>query len=270
MKKSILLIVFIGYLLSAQAASVDTVWVESKAMKQSFKCVVIVPSFSGTHRFPVTYLLHGYSGWYSNWIIRMPELKEEADQYQMIIVCPEGKNSWYIDSPINDSVRFETYIAKELTAYIDAHYPTQVNRQSRAITGLSMGGHGGLYIGLRNTVIFGACGSMSGGVDIGYAKNSWELPRLLGDSVNHAQNWKDYSVYYLIEKGLPDSLSIIIDCGTEDFFAGINEKLHQKMLALKIPHEFISRPGKHEWNYWRNAVRFQLLFFHRYFLKATP
>lgn len=271
MKKRLLFIAFIGLLLSAQAATVDTVWVESKAMKQSFKCVVVVPTIVANlnKRFPVTYLLHGYGGWYSNWIIRMPELMQEADHYQMMIVCPEGKNSWYIDSPINDSLRWETYIAKEVPAYIDSHYPTLPFRSARAITGLSMGGHGGLYLGIKYPKNFGACGSMSGGVDIGFRKNSWELQQLLGDSASYPNHWKDYSVHYLIEKYQADSSAMIIDCGTEDFFFGINEKLHQKMLELKIPHDYITRSGKHDWNYWRNAVRFQLLFFNRYFSKSS-
>ncbi|MGA1379058.1 MAG: alpha/beta hydrolase [Chitinophagaceae bacterium] len=270
MKRVLLLIAFIGFLLSAQAATVDTVWVESKAMKQSFKCVVITPTktVNQAKRFPVTYLLHGYSGWYSNWIIRMPELMQEADHYQMMIVCPEGKNSWYIDSPINDSMRWETYIAKEVPAFIDSHYPTIASRNARAITGLSMGGHGGLYLGIKQASIFGACGSMSGGVDIGFRKTSWELQQLLGDSATYPNHWKDYSAHYLVENYKADSSAMIIDCGTEDFFFGINEKLHQKLLDLKIPHEYITRPGKHDWNYWRNAVRFQLLFFDRYFSKT--
>lgn len=235
MKKGILLLVFIGLLLSAQAATVDTVWVESKAMKQAFKCVVIVPTNKEAEkkRFPVTYLLHGYSGWYSNWIIRMPELMQEADHYQMMIVCPEGKNSWYIDSPISDSMRWETYIAKEVTSFIDSHYPTQPTRNARAITGLSMGGHGGLYLGIKYATIFGGCGSMSGAVDIGFRKSSWELQQLLGDSATYPNHWKDYSAHYLIEKYKSDSSAMIIDCGTDDFFFGINEKLHQKNVGVK-------------------------------------
>jgi enterochelin esterase-like enzyme len=33
----------------------------------------------------------------------------------------------------------------------------------------------------------------------------------------------------------------------------------------KIPHDYIERPGKHDWNYWRNAVQYQLLYFSRFF-----
>jgi len=273
MRKTFLLIAFSFALLSVQAAIVDTVWIESKAMTKSFRCVVIQPSASTQQKglYPVTYLLHGYGGWYANWIIRVPELKFYADQYQMMLVCPEGNNDWYINSPEIDSLQWETYIAVEIPAYIDSHYPTKANRMGRAITGLSMGGHGGLYLGLKNSTTFGACGSMSGGVDLRFRKSSWSLLRLLGDTTQHAQRWIDYSVTGLVDKIKPGESEIIIDCGTEDFFFGINEKLHQQLALRGIPHEYTTRAGKHDWNYWKNAVSFQLLFFHHYFTKTeTP
>lgn len=267
MKKLLIVLIVQLVLLSAQAAVVDTVWVESKTMKQSYRCVVITPSVSDSAptRFPVTYLLHGYSGWYANWIIRVPSLQQYADQFRMIIVCPEGKNNWYMDSPVNDSIRWETYIAHEVPAYIDAHYPTIAHRNARAITGLSMGGHGGLYLGLRNSAVFGACGSMSGGVDLRPFKKNWELNKLLGDSTRNAQQWEDHSVINLIDHYPKDTLAMIIDCGVDDFFFKVNEDLHQKLLTLKIPHDYITRPGKHDWKYWTNAIAYQLLFFSRYF-----
>jgi enterochelin esterase-like enzyme len=40
------------------------------------------------------------------------------------------------------------------------------------------------------------------------------------------------------------------------------------MMRLKIPHDYIERPGAHNWDYWRRAVRYQLLFFKEYFNKA--
>lgn len=267
MKKLLTVLIVQLVLLSAQAAVVDTVWVESKTMKQSYRCVVITPSVPNKEqaRFPVTYLLHGYSGWYANWIIRVPSLQQYADQFRMIIVCPEGKNNWYMDSPVNDSIRWETYIAQEVPAYVDAHYPTIAHRNARAITGLSMGGHGGLYVGLRNTAVFGACGSMSGGVDLRPFKKNWELNKLLGDSVQYAQHWEDYSVINIVDRYPKDTIAMIIDCGVDDFFFKVNEELHKKLQSLKIPHDYIARPGKHDWKYWTNAIAYQLLFFHRYF-----
>ena len=255
-------------------ASVDTVVIHSRTMNKDLKCVVITPQprvQDESIRFPVVYLLHGHGGWYANWIIRVPDLKIWADKYGLIIVCPDGEyNSWYINSPVDSSLRFETYIGKEVPEYIDSHYPTIKDRKGRAITGLSMGGHGGLFIGFRQAALFGACGSMSGGVDLRPFSGNWELSKKLGDTAHYPMNWKNYSVTTVVETIPKEPLSIIIDCGTEDFFYKVNHELHEKMIALKIPHEYIERPGKHDWNYWTNAVQYQLLFFSNYFRKNNP
>src|SRR5690606_36520365 len=144
---------------------VDTVTISSKAMQKDLKAVVIKPIGyeKSVTRFPVVYLLHGYSGTFSNWIKRVPSLKQMADDNQVIIVCPDGDTaSWYFDSPVNDKMKFEPYIGVEVPAFIDASYNTIPNRKARAITGLSMGGHGGLFIGYRHAKTFGGVGSMSG------------------------------------------------------------------------------------------------------------
>ncbi len=263
-----LFILIAGY--KGQAARVDTVSVFSNAMHREYKCVVIKPETykKSKEAFPVVYLLHGYDGWYSNWIIRVPELKTWADLFNLIIVCPEGhKSSWYFDSPVDSTMRFETYIGTEVPDWIDAHYKTIKNRQGRAITGLSMGGHGGLFIGFRHADIFGACGSMSGGVDLYSSRNKYDIIKRLGDTLTHRDNWVNYSLFHVVETPPSDTLKIIIDCGIKDFFFPANEQLHEKLLNLKIQHDFIVRPGQHDWAYWRNAVQYQLLFFKSYFDK---
>lgn len=267
MRTFISILLFSFLTIQSSAANVDTVSIYSDAMKKSYKCVVITPTAkTKAVQYPVVYLLHGYSGWYANWILRVPELKTYADQYKMIIVCPDGGfSSWYIDSPLDSAVRFDTYISKEVPAYIDAHYKTINSRKGRAITGLSMGGHGGLYLGFKHADQFGACGSMSGGVDMRPFPKNWDISKRIGDSASFADNWKNYSVTTIIEQKPKDSLGIIIDCGTEDFFYTVNKALHQKMLELKIAHDYIERPGRHDWPYWANAVKYQLLYFRNYF-----
>jgi len=268
MLKKIFLIATLLFSVQTFSATVDTVSIYSNAMQKTFKCVVIKPATykKKKNKFPVVYLLHGYGGWYSNWLIRVPQLKDHADAYNLVIVCPDGGNSsWYFDSPVDPSMRYETYIAKEVPDYIDSHYATIRDRKARAITGLSMGGHGGLFLGFRNADRFGACGSMSGGVDLDFSRNKFDVVKRIGDTVAHADNWKKYSVSHIVESYPKDSVTIIVDCGTEDFFYANNRSLHEKMLKLKIPHEYIERPGKHDWNYWRNAVQYQLLFFRNYF-----
>ncbi len=265
--KKIFYLLFVLVAFNASAAEVDTVNIYSATMQKNSKCVVIKPrKTKGIKAWPVVYLLHGYSGQYSDWIKKVPLLKQYADAYKVMIVCPDGAySSWYFDSPVDSTMRYETYVSKEIPDYIDAHYPTVKDRKARAITGLSMGGHGGLFLGFRHADIFGACGSMSGGVDLNASRNKFDIIKRIGDTLSHAENWKKYSVINLIEKYPADSLHIIIDCGTEDFFYSINHDLHEKMLRLKILHDYIERPGKHDWNYWANAIKYQLLFFNNYF-----
>jgi len=271
MKIVSIIFIFSIFFLNSNAASVDTISIYSAAMKKESKCVVIKPDSykKKKNNYPVVYLLHGHAGWYANWILKVPELKDYADRYNLIIVCPDGYiNSWYFDSPIDSSIRYETYIAIEVPAYIDAHYATIKNRKARAITGLSMGGHGSLFLGFRHADIFEACGSMSGGVDLRPFPNNWEISKRIGDSVSCPDNWKNYSVTTVVEKYPKDSIQIIFDCGIDDFFYSVNHALHEKMLKLKIPHMYIERPGMHDWNYWANAVEYQLLFFRKFFDKA--
>lgn len=252
----------------SSAANVDTISIPSAAMSKSFKCVVITPTLKEDVKYPVVYLLHGYSGAYNNWVMKVPALKEYAEEFQLIIVCPDGGySSWYFDSPVDSSMKFETYIASEVPAFIDERYPTIKDRKGRAISGLSMGGHGGLFIGFRHSDLFGACGSMSGGVDLSFSKNKFDVSKRLGDTLKYAENWKKYSVTGVVENKPAQSLEIIIDCGTEDFFYRNNRDLHEKMVKLKIPHEYIERPGNHGWAYWANAVEYQLFFFRNFFEK---
>lgn len=269
MRKILLATVSLFFYCSSFAASVDTVEIFSKAMNKIKKCVVVSPASKNTEElFPSVYLLHGYGGGYGNWIRRVPELKRYADEYRILIVCPDGDfASWYWDSPADSSMRYETHIAKEVPAYIETHYPVIKDRRARAITGLSMGGHGGLFLGFRHADFFGACGSMSGALLIG-SRTGYRIEKLLGDTSNK-QLYFEHSIMKQMEIYPKDSIAVIIDCGTEDAFIEANRAAHNKMLSLKIPHHYIEKPGKHDWNYWANAVKYQLFFFRNYFDKVS-
>lgn len=251
-------------------AKIDTIFIASQAMNKSFKAVVITPKgYSKRKAYPSVFLLHGYSGGFNNWIVKAPFLQQLANQYKFIIICPDGGfSSWYFDSPIDSNSKFKTYIGKEVVEFIDEHYSTIKHKNARAITGLSMGGHGALYLAKEFSETFGACGSMSGGVNLYASKNKFDISKRIGDTLNYAQNWIDYSaVHFLPKINTSDSLQIIIDCGVDDFFFEANQQLHHSLLKNKIPHDFIVRPGAHNWLYWTNAVKYQLLYFNEFFLR---
>lgn len=254
------------------AARVDTLSTFSPSMKKFIKALAVIPDgYTRDKPLPVLYLLHGYSGNYTSYLKDFPFLKQLADQYGIILVCPDGNyGSWYLDSPVDSSFRYETYISTELVNWVDNHYSTIANRSGRAITGLSMGGHGALYLAIRHQDIFGAAGSMSGGVDLRPFPDNWDLARRLGPETQFPERWSSYSVTNMVNQLRPEALSLILDCGTEDFFYKVNLNLHLELVGMNIPHTYISRPGGHSGEYWSKSLPVQLLFMHDFFSHAVP
>jgi len=252
------------------AAVVDTIQTFSPSMQKNIKSVIITPdSYKSAKELPVVYLLHGFSGNHLDWINKAKGFEKAADQYNIIIVCPDGGfGSWYWDSPVEPSSKYETFVSDELVKSVDTKYQTVKNRKGRAITGLSMGGHGALYLAFRHQDVFGAAGSMSGGVDIRPFPNNWEMAKRLGTYAEQPERWEKNTVINLLNLLTPNSLAIIIDCGTEDFFYKVNLNLHEQLMYRNIPHDYIARPGSHNWPYWTNAIKYQLLFMSNYFSSA--
>lgn len=272
-RKRLVLSLLLVCLMTCQlvAARVDSLQVHSATMNRSIPVVAIIPDKATAETpYPTLYLLHGYSGSEQSWITHRPDLPQLAEQYGMIIICPDGENSWYWDSPIKSDSQFETFLSKELIDYVDTHYPTRVNRHGRAITGLSMGGHGALFLGMRHPEVFGCMTAMSGGVDIRPFPTSWQMPTLLGSKDEHPERWENHSVMNQLDRLVDKQSAILIDCGTDDFFYGVNRKLHTELLARKISHDYISRPGGHTWEYWCNALEYHLLFARNFFRSAHP
>ena len=265
MKKiNALLLLLVCSASSLYAAKVDTILVRSNSMNKQVEVVVVSPSGVKSEA-PVVYLLHGYSGNARSWIGIKPDLPKIADQTGITFVCPDGKNSWYWDSPKDPSYRYETFVAKELVDYIDANYPVKKDRSARAITGLSMGGHGAMWLALRNKSVFGAVGSTSGGVDIRPFPNNWEMSKQLGEASSNREIWEQHTVINQIDRLKNGDLAIIVDCGYGDFFYEVNLDLHKKLRKYQIDHEFQVRPGVHNADYWRNSIDYQILYFKKFF-----
>src|ERR1044071_10008239 len=70
-------------------ARVETVRFESRLVGRTLPYNVVLPVGYGRTRarYPVLYLLHGYSGHYDNWVSKT-KLTEYAAQYPVIIVTP--------------------------------------------------------------------------------------------------------------------------------------------------------------------------------------
>ena len=132
--------------------------------------VFLPPSYSKekSRHYPVVYALHGYSIGAEQWTheISVPQTIEGAfalGSKEMILVLPDSKTiyngSMYSSSATTGD--FENYVARDVVAYIDTHYRTIPNRQSRGLAGHSMGGYGASRIGMKHPDVFGALYIMS-------------------------------------------------------------------------------------------------------------
>ncbi|MDL2262999.1 esterase family protein, partial [Bacteroidales bacterium OttesenSCG-928-I21] len=209
----------------------------------------------------------GYTGNQKDWIGMKPNLPQIADEKGIIFVCPDGKNNWYFDSPIDKTSQYETFISSELVDYIDKNYQTKADRKFRAITGLSMGGHGALYNAFRHKDVFGAAGSMSGAIDIRERGENLGLVALLGNVSTHKENWEMFSVINQLDKISNGDLEIYVDCGVKDFVFDLNEKFNKILWEKGIDHEYVIRPGEHNAAYWNNSIDYHILFFSKFFEK---
>lgn len=281
MKKSLLFLLLLLPFVTVAQVKTDTIQVYSPAMKKNLKAAVTTPSSYqlGSEKYPVVYLLHGGSGAFSDWHQKVTEpglVERMAEEYNLIIVTPGvGPSSYYFDSPMLDSVRYETYITAELIPHIDQAFRTLAKKESRAITGLSMGGHGAIMLSAKHPELFIAAGSMSGVMNIDTrlwkVNDEFRVLRqqgqqdMLGQDLNYdAPTFSNFTAVGLADRMKTNGLALIIDCGVDDFLLETNRQIHQLLLENETPHEYIERPGAHTWPYWTAALPVHLLFFDRY------
>jgi len=133
--------------------------------------IYLPPSYDESkNRYPVIYYLHGFPGnngaWTNNYNIHgaMDSLIKQGKVQEMIIVMPNSFNkyggSWYANSSVAGN--YESYITQDLVNFIDGKYRTLPLRDSRAIAGGSMGGHGSMKLALKNPDVYCAVVSHSG------------------------------------------------------------------------------------------------------------
>ena len=271
-KKHLLALFFSLFILSAQA-KVDTLVISSPSMQKTLKAGVVTPDGYKKKKnspYPVLYLLHGYSGNFSNWLKVPPQkdlLQSMADKYQLIIVTPDGGfSSWYYDSPVDKASQYETFITQELRQEIERRYSAIPDRSGRFISGLSMGGHGALYLSARHPELYLAAGSMSGALNVSRSESEkllQSLEAVLGPKPENMERFRQNSVVHMVPQLKQSGVHLIIDCGVADMLLEDNRELHRRLVYEKVPHEYIERPGAHTWAYWGNALEYHLLFFQK-------
>jgi putative tributyrin esterase len=272
------------------ALGVKTVELEGKAVGRKMKYNIALPeNYEATKdRYPVLYLLHGFSSNYTAWArLNAPKF---ARSYDLIVVMPDAGNSWYANWAQSEGEQkndWEDFLIKELIGHVDSTYRTIPDREGRAINGLSMGGYGALMLGLRHPDLFCSIGSHSGAV--GYANRAAERLRAGGDQSKNRPNRTPsdkpnaeigiegfnsqaertpagklfttaaeadaYDPFKLVLAVPKEKLPhIYIDCGTDDQLLKSNQDLVKLLMDNKIPFTYAESAGGHTGPYWAREV----------------
>lgn len=252
----------------AQKAPVETVQFQSTLIGKTLPYNVILPRdyhASPRTRYPVLYLLHGFSGHYSDWVTRT-NLADYAAEYRLIVVTPEGNNSWYTDSAATATDKYESYILQELIPDVDRKFRTIQTRYARGIAGLSMGGYGALKFGLKYPDRFVFAASLSGALAVAtWAEKDLQSSPSVRDSVFSvfgpvgSELRRKNDIFEIARDltaarltGLP---YFYLDCGTEDLLIDMNQEFAALLRKKKIAHEYRELPGNHNWAYWDQQVQ---------------
>ncbi|WP_320128272.1 alpha/beta hydrolase-fold protein [uncultured Sphaerochaeta sp.] len=214
------------------------------------------------------YLLHGYSGNYTDWL-GGSRIQELSEKYNFAVFMPSGNNSFYLDDADKGELYGE-YVGNELVEFTRSMFPLSEKREDTCIGGFSMGGYGALRTGLKYNC-FGNIIALS---------SALILHNIAGITSDYKDFLADYR-YYLRVFGNLDSLlgsdkdpealirklkmdnvvipNIYMACGTEDFLIEENRHYHEFLTEENVEHVYIEAPGIHNWDFWIEYIHKAIL-----------
>ena len=232
-------------------------------------------------RYPVLYFLHGlgdneqtlFKG--GGWDL-IEDLRQKGQISDFLVVAPEGKRSFYINSA-DGRVRYSDFFIREFIPYIESHYSIRRERSARAISGVSMGGYGALRFAFAYPELFSSVSAQSAAL---IAEPPQQAPRVerAGErcsAIPLTSVTGTKTVLLFLRSGTghlirTSGLSIYFNCGSEDEFGFDQgaEELHRQLQAEGIPHEYHLYPGNHGAEYFLAHLGEVLKFHSRVFAAA--
>jgi putative tributyrin esterase len=237
--------------------------VQSTAMGRAMRYRVLVPEGYGEslRRYPVLVLLHGLTGDYRDWSTRS-NAAEYSRHLPLVIVMPDGENSWYTNSAGTASDRFEDYVLIDLLADVEQKYDVIRSSYGRAIAGLSMGGFGALKLALKRPRRFVVAASFSGALPAArdatfgssLGKEYERLQLIFGPEGSETRRANDV---YALAAAIPRAQApyLYLDCGIEDGLLESNRELAATLKKAGLTYEYHEYPGAHTWDYWDARIK---------------
>jgi len=227
----------------------------SKALAGRLQFAVYLPADYATsgRRFPVIYFLHGLPA--SPYAYRGigsigPALEQTGKE--AIVVAPQGARDgdtdpeWLDWGPGRD---WETAVAKELVADVDAHYRTIPTRGGRALVGISAGGYGAVLLALHHLQTYSVIESWSGYFHPTDPTGRSPLDIGSPQADAHASAHTFVPTLRRAFQQDPTFFAFYVGSGDE-LFRDENELLDRELTAAKVPHLFELYPGSHEQSFW--------------------
>jgi S-formylglutathione hydrolase FrmB len=261
---------------SAQAQSrIQCDALSSQILKYPVHYCVYLPASYDTgatktvpEHYPVLYFLHGLGdnektlfnsgGW-----TLLDDLRQEHKLGEFLIVAPEGRRSFYINSA-DSSVRYSDFFLQEFIPLIEKKYRIAKGRSNRAISGISMGGYGALRFAFSHPEMFSAVSAQSAALitespqDLDTAARSGApLGKMLADVFGNpidSSHWKNNDPFVLAQKNAAalKRLGIYFNCGQDDNY-GFEKgaaALHEELQKEGVKHEYHLYPGDHSLTYF--------------------
>ena len=201
-------------------------------------------------RFPVLYLLHGYSDDATAWVgvgcanIILDNLIARKQAKPMIVVMPLGYGTMEVVRGGWGGIRranvwqenldkFRQTLLDEVMPQVEKAYRTLPTAKARAIAGLSMGGSESLLVGLNALDRFAWVGAFSsGGLGTNFPS---EFPAL-------------------DEKANRQLRLLWVGCGKQDGLLSANQKLSEWLDSKAVRHTWVHTPGQHSFRVWRRYL----------------
>ncbi|MAX81450.1 MAG: esterase [Crocinitomicaceae bacterium] len=248
----------------------ETLYITSKHISSTLPVLVQLPSdYAPQKHYPLVIMLHGYSENYQQWS-NTTNLQQLANSYQMILVCPEGYVSYYLNSPQLKHQQYERFFFDELVPFLERHY--SIDAKNRFITGLSMGGYGALSLFIQHSSFFNTAAASSGALEFDYEnyrnislsffgseRMTNDLKENLGNPVTN--NWQQYSISTLLAQQPNFNKGFFLDCGLQDPLLSNTLRVKKQAISKGLPIRFAFQPGEHNSAYWAKAVEYHFVYF---------
>jgi putative tributyrin esterase len=216
--------------------------------------VVLPASIPPRSKLPAVYLLHGGNGSFRDWS-NNTDVARFAER-RLILVMPDGDESWYTNSAEHPEDRYEDYITQDLVTDVETRFPAAPGRAYRTIIGISMGGFGAVKLALRRPDLYAFAGGLSSALDapgrpFSIARiGQYRHYRSIFGPVDSASR-RESDPFVLARSVDPAKMPyFFLTCGDNEGLLATNRNFAQILEQRHFPYEFHIVPGGHDWKQW--------------------